>query len=410
MDSRMVIVGGGAAGFFAALAAAEAGAGHHRIRILEASPACLAKVRASGGGRCNLSHAEFSPRELCAHYPRGSRELLGPFHSFGPQATMQWFEEHGVPLKCEPDGRIFPVSDNSGEVVDCLLRAAERADIGIDRSCRVSQVIRNPNAGHFTLSLAGGGQVAAEKVLLAAGGGDRAVYTIAADLGHTIVPPAPALCGFKIVHPLLDGLAGLALDDCEVKLPDCHISERGPILITHYGLSGPAMLRLSSHAARHLLASGYRAGLLLNLLPGQSAEEVMQTLHTLKSSSGQRTVKAASPFRIPQRLWKTLVGVAGLPEGQVWARISRQETQALARLLTGCELRITGPTPNRDEMVTAGGVKLSEVNFKTMESRICPNLYVAGELLDIDGLTGGFNLQAAWTTGWLAGHAMAAAD
>jgi predicted Rossmann fold flavoprotein len=405
---RVVIVGGGAAGFFAAIAAAEHGAD---VTVLEKTPRFLEKVRISGGGRCNVTHACLESREFAAHYPRGSRALLGPFQRFSARDTVDWFELRGVRLKTEADGRMFPVTDSSQTVVDCLVGAARAGGVELRTNCAVQSVEKSP-AGGFKLTISTTGAapetIICDRLLLATGGcrGAAASHPAAA-LGHTLEPPVPSLFTFHIESPWLSELAGVAAE-VSVSMPDKKLRERGPMLVTHWGLSGPAILRLSAWGARLLHDLDYRFPLRVNWLPDLNAESIGEEFQAHRESAGAKLVVNVTVPPLTARLWERLVASAGIPRDQRWATLTRAQAQSLTQCLTHTEFSVTGKSLNKDEFVTCGGVRLSEVDFKTMESKICPGLYFAGELLDIDGLTGGFNFQAAWTTGLIAGSAMAA--
>ena len=408
-SKNIVIAGGGAAGFFAAIAAAEQGAD---VTILEKTARVLEKVHLSGGGRCNVTHAGFEPRELAAHYPRGGRALLGPFHTFSTQDTVAWFEARGVKLKTEADGRMFPASDSSRSIVNCLTEAARKARVRFRLNCEVASVVK-PAGGPFELTLAPAPGAAGERLagdcLLLATGGCRGVAAgrLAANLGHTLEPPVPSLFTFQIESPWLRALAGVSTL-AEVSVPALKLRERGPLLATHWGLSGPAVLKLSAWGARTLHALNYRFPLLVNWLPELPADAIQRKFQDWRQSAGARLLANTPLPPLTARLWEQLVLAAGIPPETRWAKLTREQSLALARQLTRTEFFVTGKSLNKDEFVTCGGVKLGEVNFKTMESKLCAGLHFAGELLDIDGLTGGFNFQAAWTTGFIAGGAMAA--
>ncbi|HTX67033.1 MAG TPA: NAD(P)/FAD-dependent oxidoreductase [Opitutaceae bacterium] len=401
---RIVVAGGGAAGFFAALAAAEQNPAA-RITICEATARPLAKVRISGGGRCNVTHACFEPEELVRHYPRGGAELRGPLHRWGPRETVAWFAAHGVPLKTEADGRMFPVTDDSATVVDCLRGAAERAGIAV----QTGGGVRAARPG-FTVELATGGTLACDRLLLATGGTQGSGgLAIAAGFGHEIVPPVPSLFTFHVADPRLAGLAGVSVADAAVGVAGTRLRERGPVLITHDGLSGPAILRLSAWGARELHERGYRFGLTVSWTGALSGLEVAAGLGRGGREHPRKQVASWNPFGLPQRLWERLAAAAGVPPERAWSGVSRAGAAALARELAAGEFAIDGKSLFKEEFVTCGGVRRREVDFRTMESRLQPGLHFAGEVLDIDGLTGGFNLQSAWTTGRLAGRAMAGA-
>lgn len=397
-----LILGGGAAGFLAAITAAEARPAR-KIIVLEKSRQPLAKVRISGGGRCNVTHACFDVAELVRAYPRGSRELRGPFTRFGPRETVAWFARHGVPLKTEADGRMFPTTDSSETIVECLLNAARQAGVELRTQVEVTQIERR--ADGFELILRDEERLRGERLLLATGSNKHG-YEWARGLGHTIVPPVPSLFTFQIDDPRLRDLAGVSVGEARLQLANTKLVSRGPLLITHWGLSGPATLKLSAWAARELHEHNYRAELLVNYLPAFTPHQLQLKLLQLKAAHARRVVAAHSPLGLPQRLWGKLAIAAGIAEGQRWADVTKGQLNALSgELSEGC-YAIAGKGVFKEEFVTCGGVSLKEVNFKTMESRICPNLYLAGEILDVDALTGGYNFQSAWTTGWLAGRAM----
>lgn len=411
---HIVVIGGGAAGFFGAIAAAEANP-TARVTLLERNANGLGKVRISGGGRCNVTHACFDPAELIAHYPRGGRALLGPFHRFQPRDTMAWFEARGVRLKIERDGRVFPVSDDSATIVDCLTSAARRAEVRVRTKVDTARVQCATPAG-FELALRDGEIIACDRLLLATGSSATG-WRIAQALGHAVVPPVPSLFTFEIDDPRLAGLAGISVAPARIALIEPSgeghrasggYAQSGPVLITHWGLSGPAVLKLSAWAARALHKRDYSADVEVNWLPELDAADLTARLRALKAERGGQLVAAHSPFpHLPQRLWQQLARAAGVFDEQRWAKLPRAGLEGLARELQRGRYRLASKGEFKEEFVTCGGVDLDEVNFRTMESRICPGLYLAGEVLDIDGVTGGFNFQSAWTTGWLAGRAMA---
>jgi predicted Rossmann fold flavoprotein len=401
----VAVAGGGAAGFFAAITCAEANPAA-AVTLYEATAHPLAKVRVSGGGRCNATHACFEPRELVGHYPRGGRELLGPFHRFGPRETIAWFAERGVDLKTEADGRMFPTTDDSATILGCLQAAAARAGVRVVTRVGVASAERAPTG--FAVRLTGGETVPARRLLLATGGNrGSAGLTIAGALGHTIVPPVPSLFTFHCDDARLRGIEGVVAPDATVAVPGTRWRARGPVLVTHWGLSGPAILKLSAWAARDLHAADYRFPLAVNWAGAATGPEVMSALVAERSTHPRRQVATANPFGLPARLWERLVAAAGLAADAQWASVSNAALRALAAQTGSAELAVSGKSMNKEEFVTCGGIALPEVDFATMESRLCPGLHFAGEVLDVDGVTGGFNFQAAWTTGWHAGHALA---
>ncbi len=406
---RILIVGGGAAGFFAAIHAAEAAPGA-RVCLYEATAHPLAKVRVSGGGRCNVTHACPEPRELVKRYPRGGRELLGPFTRFGPRDTIAWFEVRGVTLKTEADGRMFPDTDDSATIIAALRTAADRAGVRLFTSMGVRSLARAPGGAGFDVIFTDDSAATFDRVLLATGGNKgSAGLAIAAALGHAIEPPVPSLFTFHIADPRLVGLEGVSVPDAATSVPDAKLAERGPLLVTHWGLSGPAILKLSAWGARDLAARDYRFPLLVSWT-GETLIKTTETLVAWRLANPRKQITTLNPFALPSRLWERLVAaVPGLAPDAQWAGVSKENLQRLAARIAASEFAVEGKSLNKEEFVTCGGIRLREVDFKTMESRLVPGLHFAGEMLDIDGVTGGFNFQAAWTTGWTAGRALAGA-
>jgi hypothetical protein len=397
----IVIIGGGAAGFFAAIAAAEA---HPtaRVSILERGNAVLQKVKVSGGGRCNVTHDCFDARELVRHYPRGSRELLGPFMRFGPKETVQWFEQRGVRLKTESDGRMFPTTDDSQTIITCLWNAAKRAGVTIRTGARVEGL--EPAGGKWRVRLAQQETLTADRLLVATGSSE-AMWQLLAGLGHTIVEPVPSLFTFNVKDPRLRDLAGVSVPQADVQVEGTKLTAQGPLLVTHWGLSGPAILRLSAWGARDLAKMSYRFSIKVNWLGQLSTADVQADLNRLKQEHARKQILANPQFGLPQRLWERLATAAGAAVELRWADAGKPVLQRLATELTAGAFAINGKSTFKEEFVTAGGVDLKEVNFKTFESKLHPGLYFAGEVLDVDAITGGFNFQAAWTGGWIVGSA-----
>ena len=434
---HIIVVGGGAAGFFAAIAAAEQGA---PVTILEKTSRFLDKVRISGGGRCNVTHAGFDSRDFATRYPRGEKALLGPFTKFSARDTVAWFESRGVKLKTEADGRMFPITDSSQTIMDCLMQAARAAGVKLRLNAGVESVVKNA-VGRFELMLGRAGsplpaaatrakdgaqgtpmnreraarptensseRLTCDRLLLATGGCRAAAAgQLAVLLGHTLEPPVPSLFTFHVESPWLRSLAGISIGAVEVSVPAAKLRERGPLLVTHWGLSGPAILRLSAWGARALHKLNHRFPLHVNWLPELSPEQIIREFQVRRETWGAKLAINVPLAPLPARLCEQLVLAAGIPRDTRWAALTRSQTHALAQQFSRTEFSVIGKTLNQDEFVTCGGVRLAEVNFKTMESKVSPGLFFAGELLDIDGVTGGFNFQAAWTTGWLAGRAMA---
>jgi len=402
----MAIIGGGAAGFFAAIACARADP-ENDVSIYERGSEFLTKVRISGGGRCNVTHACFDPRTLSEHYPRGERALISPLHRFSTSDTVAWFEARGVRIKTEPDGRMFPVTDSSQTIIDCLLEEAKAAGVRLFTRKGIEQArLGEPNT--FVLSTSNNETITCNRLLLATGGARSvAGAQIAQSLGHTIIPAVPSLFSLHISTPWLRLLPGVSIPDIRVSVSGSKLHTRGPMLITHNGVSGPAVLRLSAWGARILHDLDYNFTLRVDWLPDLTEEAIRTQIQALRLSNPNRFVINSPLAPLPARLWEQLTLTAGIDRETPWTTLPRVKAQLLAQMLKRTELEVNGKSLNKEEFVTCGGVSLREINFKTMESRLTPGLYFAGELLDLDGITGGFNFQAAWTTGWIAGHAMA---
>ncbi len=398
-----VVVGGGAAGFFGALACAEANP-NSRIILLEKTRQPLAKVRISGGGRCNVTHHCFDPAELVKNYPRGHHELRGPFTRFQPRDTIAWFESRGVPIKAEDDGRMFPITDNSQTIIDCLMSELQRLKVDLRLECGVKEL--HTTATGLQLSLSNGETIDCAGVLLATGG-TRGGFDLAKQVGHTVIDPVPSLFTFNIPDSPLNDLAGVSVESALVELPMGRLKQEGPLLITHWGFSGPAVLKLSAWGARALHAIDYRCEVAIHWLGSRSENHIREALTKAKEGQGARTIQANSPFsELPRKLWQRLVFLCDLSPEERWADLSKAQMNQLIQRLYRDTYQLAGKTTYKQEFVTSGGIALKEVNFTSMESRKCPRLYFAGEILDIDGVTGGFNFQAAWTTGWIAGNSM----
>lgn len=398
---RVIVLGGGAAGFFAAIACAEANP-DASVLLLERTSRVLGKVKISGGGRCNVTHACFDPARLVTYYPRGGQALRGAFARFQPQDTVDWFQSRGVELKTEPDGRMFPVTDDSQTIIDSLTAAAAKTGVQVRTQVLVQSISRHN--GRFSLTLDSNDALQADAVILATGSNPQG-WTWAAALGHTIEPPVPSLFTFEISDARIEGLAGLSVEEATLHLEDSSLKQVGPLLITHRGLSGPAVLKLSAWGARFLAEKSYQATLLVNWLGGLTRESAQASLEKMRKTYPLKVVPAVNPFKIPRRLWVRLIQAAGISETLKWTETSNERVRKLAEELTAGRFAIKGKNPFKDEFVTCGGVRLDEVDFRTMESKRCPGLYFAGEVLDVDGVTGGFNFQNAWTTGFLAGSA-----
>jgi predicted Rossmann fold flavoprotein len=401
-----MVIGGGAAGFFAAITCAQTNP-DTRVTLLEAGKTPLSKVKISGGGRCNVTHACFDPVQLVQYYPRGSRALRGAFSRFQPQDTVAWYGDRGVNLKTEADGRMFPTTDDSETIVNCLLDAAVAAGVKIWTGAGVADIIPLEPSG-WAVNLKSGQVLTADRVLLATGSNPSA-YKWAQKLGHPILTPVPSLFTFNIPDSRLANLAGISVKSAMVKLPNAGkkpLTQMGPLLITHWGVSGPAVLKLSAWGARFLSESRYQTPLIINWLPDYHPEKLRELILAIKSQLPQKTIQNNCPVLIPHRLWESLTSYVGIQSGDRWAELANKTLDRLIQELNRGEYQITGKGVFKEEFVTCGGVDLKSVNFQTMESKICPGLYFAGEILDIDGVTGGFNFQSAWTTGYLAGVAM----
>ncbi len=403
----VAVLGGGAAGFFGAIACAEGNPGL-RVVLIEKTGKLLSKVRISGGGRCNVTHAADTPAQLVQHYPRGARQLKQPFQAFGAVDTVRWFASRGVALKTEPDGRMFPVTDSSETVAQCLLDAARRAGVEIMTQTTAEQIEPLPEGG-FALSLSGShsGPLRVAKLLVATGGAPKsAQYDWLRQLGHAVQEPVPSLFTFNVPNSPLKELPGVSVPRARVRVAGEKLEYEGPVLVTHWGLSGPAVLKLSAWGARRLHELGYQSTALVNWIPDFSEETLRQYLQEHRGPHGRKTVVSNPLFGLPQRLWRTLAEQAGIGAEIRWNELPAKLQNRLIEALLRTALPMKGKTTYKDEFVTCGGISLAEINMQTLESRLVPGLHFAGEVLDIDGITGGFNFQAAWTTGFLAGQAM----
>ena len=393
----VIVIGGGAAGFFAALAAKSASP-QAKVAILEKTAVLLSKVRVSGGGRCNVTHACFDPTPLSKNYPRGGKELIGPFHRFQPQDTVDWFQSRGVALKTEGDGRMFPVTNSSETIIACLL--AEASSLGVEILLRQRiEGIEKGDEGFFVLHRKDQESISAKKLILATGSSKEG-HAWAEKFGHTIQPPAASLFTFNVPSSPLHELSGVSFE--KVKIEICHtsFSQTGPLLITHFGFSGPAALKLSAWAARYLFEKNYCVELRIQWLPGRSTQDLYGELALLKQNFPHRTLVSENIFGFPKNFWKLFLGVLGEKRLN---DIPLKDLTMLCEKIHSDVYQVNGKTTNKEEFVTCGGVLLKEIHFKTMESKLCPSLFFAGEILDIDGVTGGFNFQNAWTTGFIAG-------
>ncbi|WFB37168.1 NAD(P)/FAD-dependent oxidoreductase [Kiritimatiellota bacterium B12222] len=397
----VVVAGGGAAGFFAAIHA-KMERPDLSVLILEKSKELLAKVAISGGGRCNVTHHCFEPKELITRYPRGGRELLGPFHRFQPSDTIEWFESRGVKLKTEEDGRMFPVSDDSGDIIRALRAEAEALGVKIQLQCGVMGAEQKDEG--YVLTLTDNRQLFCRALILATGG-NRASggWAIAEQLGHHIIQPVPSLFSFHVQDPVFNELAGVSVDPVAVSIPEMNAMQLGAMLVTHKGLSGPAILKLSAWQARELAERQDQVKIEINWVP--SVAHPLEELQRMRKKFGARPVLKSKLFELPRRLWEKLCIRSGIENDIQWARLTVTQEEALFKSITAMDCQMRGKTLNKEEFVTCGGVDLKEVNMKKFQSRLHETLFFAGEVLNIDGVTGGFNFQAAWTGGFLAGSA-----
>lgn len=391
------MIGGGAAGFFAAITAKRKHP-HASVLLLEKSAVLLAKVRVSGGGRCNVTHACFDPKQLIKHYPRGEKELLGPFYRFQPQDIIEWFESRGVPLKVEPDGRMFPTTNSSETIIQALIKEAQLLGVAIFLKERVLSITKESTL--FKIERKEGGIFQTPHLILATGSAPEG-HAWAESFGHQIEKPVPSLFTFNVPDSPLKELSGIVADPVVVQIEGFPLAQRGPLLITHFGFSGPAILKLSAWGARFLHEKNYVAMLVINWAPEYKKHQLCELLVEWKNKHLKKQVISESPFQFPRNLWKVLV--APLSEKK-WGELSMKELHSLGEKLHADRYQINGKTTHKEEFVTCGGVCLKEVNFQKMESKISPGLFFAGEILDIDGITGGFNFQNAWTTGFIAGE------
>lgn len=404
MDKHVIIAGGGAAGFFAAITIKEHAPGIS-VTILEKTQKVLSKVRISGGGRCNVTHACFEPRTLTSFYPRGKKELLSPFMQFQPADTMKWFSDKGAALKIESDGRVFPVSNNSADIVHCLSQTAEKLGVNL-RLGEGIKTITGSKDNVYMVQTDNGGSYTASSILVTTGS-SMAMWDILAELGHTIIPPVPSLFTFNLPASPFQDLPGISVPAATVYIPGTKLQETGPLLITHWGLSGPAILKISAHGARALFDKNYTFELGINWTGAHSSDAVFNRLKEYKENSGNTKISKSPLFLIPSSLWVRLLHLAELQGDNFYKDIPDKKLRKLSATLTNNIVKVSGKSTFKEEFVTCGGVSLKEVNFKTMESKILPNIYFAGEVLDIDAVTGGFNFQAAWTTGYIAGKSCA---
>lgn len=399
-DLDIIIIGGGAAGFFAAINIAEQNP-NLNIAILERGKTGLQKVKISGGGRCNVTHAEFIPSELIENYPRGKKELLGPFHRFMTGDTIAWFEERGIALKIEEDGRMFPVSNSSQTIIDCFLSEVKKHNVKVLYNHSVKTMVTDGNK--FILQT-NQGTLSCEKIVVATGSNPK-IWNLLSELGHNIVSPVPSLFTFDIKDERIKDIPGVVAKDVEVKVIGTDLVSQGPLLITHVGMSAPSILKLSAFGAVDLAILNYNFKIAINFI-GHDIESCMDNLKVAKQDYAKKTVLNSVQFDLPKRLWKKLVLASNIHETERWADLNKIQLEALANQLTNAVFQVTGKSTFKEEFVTAGGVDLREINFKTFESKRIPNLYFAGEVMNVDAVTGGFNFQNAWTSAFMVSKAI----
>jgi len=396
----IIIIGGGAAGFFAAINAKIKNTDLH-VTILEQSKEVLNKVKISGGGRCNVTHECFDPKSLTSYYPRGQKELLGPFHVFGAQDTVTWFENYGVKLYTEPDGCMFPVSNSSDTIIQCFLKLAEKYRIDIVKNAKVKN-IKYQSGEILKFEVHTDEECYHSRLLMIATGSSPFVWNMLEKLGYEIVPPCPSLFTFNLPQNPICGLMGLVVKNARVTIKDTKISTEGPLLITHWGLSGPAILKASAWGATLLSERSYDFTALVDWIPDKDDSNI----YLLRESMSKKKVTANAQFGIPARLWQFLIEQVLTDKEKNWASLSKNEMSDIITQLKKCAFPVKGKTTFKEEFVTAGGVALHQINFKNFESKLHPGLFMAGEVLNIDAVTGGFNFQAAWTGGYMAGVEM----
>jgi len=401
-DKRLVIIGGGAAGFFCAVNAARLDPGL-QVTILEKTGKLLSKVKVSGGGRCNVTHACYDIGEMMKKYPRGGQFVRKAFHQFFTRDTIQWFADRGIALKTEDDGRMFPVSNSSQTIIDCLMEEAARYGVEIRMHAEVTGVERG-----FRVHLAGDRILEADAVCIACGGYPKsASFQWIRELGHTVEEPVPSLFTFNMPGNGITRLMGVSVPEARVRVLGSKLQEKGPLLVTHWGMSGPAVLRLSAWGARELAAREYAFMVLVNWTGELSEQAVRERLQEVRYEWAGQKASGKNPFGLPARLWEYILEVCGINIDLRWADLPAKETNKLVSFLCAGEFPVSGKTTFKEEFVTAGGVRLSEVEPSTMQSRKVPGLFFAGEILDVDGVTGGFNFQHAWTSGWIAANSVA---
>jgi predicted Rossmann fold flavoprotein len=399
-SKNIIVIGGGAAGFFAAINAA-INCKDCNVTLLEKTSKLLSKVKVSGGGRCNVTHECFDNSLLVKNYPRGEKELRNVFSRFSVNDTIKWFEERGVKLKTEEDGRMFPVTDNSETIIECLMSEAEKVNVKIKTGVDIEEIIAN---NFFTLKTKGGGVFECDRLIIATGGNSKnEAYEWLRKSGHTIMKPVPSLFTFNIPNDNITGLMGVSVPNAKVKITGTKLETEGPLLITHWGLSGPAILKASAWGARILNEKDYHFTAIINWLPKYTEEKLRIEFNNQKEENSAKIISNNCPLELPKRLWEHLVKKAGVLEGMRWADLPKKNINLLVNVIINDEYKVKGKTTFKEEFVTCGGVSLKEIDLTTMQSKIISGLFFSGEVMDVDGITGGFNFQNAWSTGWIAG-------
>ena len=409
MKKRIVIIGGGAAGFFCAVNLAKVTTDCEVI-IIEKSNKLLSKVRVSGGGRCNVTHACFDILSLIKKYPRGTNFLKKLFQHFNTLHTIQWFEERGVKLKTEGDGRMFPVTDSSQSVIDCLMAEANKYNVQIMMNREVKEIASQSkqDVSSFNITFSNSESMQADFVVVACGGYPKStMFQWLTALGHTIENPVPSLFSFNMPGNKMMELMGVSVEKASVKIVGSKLSEEGPLLITHWGMSGPAILKLSAWGARELSEKNYHFSVLINWTNRYNEEQLRRDWQSIRIQFAAQKIGNRNPFNLPNRLWLFLLSESNINPEQRWADMPAKEQNKLIKNLTAQSFDVKGKTTFKEEFVTCGGIKLSEINPNTMQSRVIPHLYFAGEIVDVDGVTGGFNFQHAWSSGWVAAKSIA---
>ena len=401
----LVVIGGGAAGFFCAVNAARLHP-YLKVILVEKTSKLLSKVKVSGGGRCNVTHACYSMAEMIKKYPRGASFLKKAFHQFFTTHTIEWFEQRGVALKTEPDGRMFPQSNTSQTIIDCLLAEADKYKVEIRMNADVRELAvgreQSADGQSFTIKFADNKTLFADYICIASGGYPKSIqFEWLIKLGHTVQSPVPSLFTFNIPNNSITALMGISVDDVLVKIAGTKLQQRGPVLVTHWGLSGPAVLKLSAWAARELAHKNYHFTIQVNWLPKYNENSLKEKIQQIRFDIASQKIINRNPFALPARLWEYFLQQCGINAGSRWADLPAKEQNKLIKILCAQELEVKGKTTFKEEFVTAGGIQLSEIDVNTMQSKIVPHLFFAGEVIDVDGVTGGFNFQNAWTTAWI---------